>query len=162
MLIYHYTSEERLEAITSEGLNRGELPMSATETRNVVWLTTDRDSSGHGLTDGRAITDTEVDLLRRSGQPFLAYGARFPNKRAIRLTIKIPRDRIKQWFPWANRHMDDAWRRRLIESGGGLRKAKTWFFSREPIDPMNFVDIEWQASEGGSQYLRRTSFDDAA
>ena len=55
MILYHFTAVEYLDAIMKEGLSRGDVPTSAAAGRNGVWLTTDPDSGGHGLSDGEQL-----------------------------------------------------------------------------------------------------------
>ena len=73
---YHFTAREYLPRIAQEGLRKGEVPLTAKLVRNGVWLTTDPDPTGHGLTDGRNVTDEEKAIL---GMPPRAR-ARFPDK----------------------------------------------------------------------------------
>ena len=59
MILYHFTAEEYLDSILSAGLTRGEVPLSATDVLNAVWLTSDRNPSGHGLTNGGVLSAEE-------------------------------------------------------------------------------------------------------
>ena len=59
MILYHFTAAEYLESILKDGLNRGDVPLSPTEGVNGVWLTTDPNTEGHGLTDGGPLTARE-------------------------------------------------------------------------------------------------------
>ena len=152
MIAYHFTAIEYLESILQEGIIRGELPVSASVVQNVVNLTTDGNPLGHGLTDGRSLTERDIAALRSTGT-FVPDGAYFPNKRAVRITVRVPESSLKRWLPWANRHLDPGWRSGMIETGGGLAKAKSWWFSRKPIPPSQFVRIELADGAGGwSEY----------
>ncbi len=90
MLLYHFTAVEYIEQIKAEGLTRGDVPTSQTEGLNAVWLTSDRNPGGHGLTDGHVLTASERDQMEISTGQHIPEGARFPNKRAYRIAIKIP------------------------------------------------------------------------
>ena len=132
MIAYHFTAIEYLESILQEGITRGELPVSASVVQNVVNLTTDPSPKGHGLTDGGPLTEREKAALRSTGTN-VPDGAHFPNKRALRITVRVPKDSLKRWLPWANRHLDPGWRKTMIETGGGLAKAKTWVLGTSEI-----------------------------
>lgn len=148
MLLYHFTAEEFLESILANGLNRGELPLSATEVENAVNLTSDPNPEGHGLSEARPLNNAEIAFFRRTGQ-YLPEGAMFPNKRAVRITVKMPRSAVKQWLPWARKKLSRSWLNTMIDAGGGPRKAKTWWFSRNPIPPEHFVAVEKSDGQGG-------------
>lgn len=78
MLLYHYTATEYLDSILKDGLTRGEVPISPTEVLSGVWLTGDISPRGHGLTDGRPLTDREKAFFGIATRK----PARFPDKRA--------------------------------------------------------------------------------
>jgi hypothetical protein len=48
MMLYHFTALEYLDAIKAEGLTKGEVPVSATDLLNAVWLTSDPSPRGTG------------------------------------------------------------------------------------------------------------------
>ena len=95
---YHFTAREYLPRIAQEVLRKGEVPLTAKLVRNGVWLTTDPDPTGHGLTHGRDVTDEEKAFL---GVPASAK-ARFPDKRAIRFKVVIPESGgcLVHWPEW--------------------------------------------------------------
>lgn len=148
MLLYHFTAEEYLDSILAHGLDCGELPLSATEVESAVNLTSDPNPGGHGLSDGRPLNDDEIAFFRRTGTP-VADGARIPNKRAIRITVKVPRSTVKRWLPWARKKLDALFLKGMIDSGGGARKAKSWWFSHKPIPRECFVAVERSDGKGG-------------
>ncbi len=131
MLLYHFTAHEYLPEIALLGLTKGEVPLSSTEHRNAVWLTSDGQAAGHGLIDGRELTAREKQL---AGIP-LHQPARFPNKRALRMKVAIPRgDRaLASWPLWAQKRMTPQWYATLNCTGGN--KARTWFLYWGTIDP---------------------------
>ena len=82
MELYHFTALDYLPAIAREGLTTGEVPVSATDLQNGVWLTTQQSPNGHGLSDGRLLTDWDkramgIPLHRRSYLPGQTCGAIF-------------------------------------------------------------------------------------
>jgi hypothetical protein len=131
MILYHFTGLEYLDAIMNEGLSKGDVPTAERAGREGVWLTTDHDPFGHGLSDGEP----------------LRTGLRVANKRAVRISVKIPsHDRqLVSWMKWGHKHCDPALFERLNKSGGG--KCKTWFVYFGVIAPAQFLDIEFLTAE---------------
>ena len=154
MIFYHYTAREYLDSILREGLTKGDVPLLNTATYqaegvNAVWLTTSRDPSGHGLGDGaRPLTREECRML---GVPL---GARFPDKRAVRITVKMPKDRLKHWPSYARKRIDPRLYNTLSDIGGGERVAKTWYISFQPIPPEMFSTVEVRGEDGKWQEYR--------
>lgn len=142
MIFYHFTALEYLEAIKEEGLTIGDVPMTAEgrvgQELNAVWLTTDATPAGHGLTDGHQLTASEKI---RMGIP-VNTNAAFPNKRAVRIKVKWPSSKAKQWLHWARGRAEQNVIDNLVSTGGGIKKAKTWHLSFEPIPPSAFLDIQ--------------------
>jgi hypothetical protein len=142
MLLYHFTALEYLDAIKAEGLIKGEVPVSPTELLNAVWLTTDPSPKGHGLIDGRLLTAQErfAEYQRCGFMP--PAGARFPNKRAVRIAILIPSsDRnLYHWPKWGRKRMTPDCYERMDRVGGG--KSKTWWIYFGVILPRSFRTIE--------------------
>lgn len=138
MLLYHFTAAEYLDSIREHGLVRGEVPISATDLLNAVWLTTDRSPSGHGLTDGRELTDQEK-LLKKLDP---ALPARFPDKRAVRITLRIPStDRnLRHWPAWGKKRLESGWYQTLSRIGGG--KDRSWWLYWGVIPPERFDKVE--------------------
>jgi hypothetical protein len=136
MILYHFTALEHLESIRAQGLTRGLLPLSPDNVRNAVWLTSDKESAGHGLADGEPMP---AAFLRHHNLP---ANLTFYDKRAIRITVVWPSDNVTPWLPWARKRLDPAWLEILNKEGGGLTKAKTWFISFSPIPPSAFRSIE--------------------
>ena len=82
--------------------------------RGVVWLTTDPDPSGHGLTSER---------------------------REIRIQVDLPRNttRLVAWQPYAAKRFNRADLHAFNKAGEG--KATTWFFYRGRIGSRHFVEV---------------------
>jgi hypothetical protein len=145
--LYHFTAREYLPAIAREGLWKGQVSVTATDHLNAVWVTSAPDpgrGSHHGLTDGRMLTPQEKALC---GLPSDAP-ARFPDKRAIRLTVMIPRGdrKLVPWNTWSRKRLAPQWLSTLEGVGGGAAAARTWFLYWGAI-PNKWVSeaMDWRA-----------------
>lgn len=140
MILYHFTALEYLESILKNGLNKGDIPIARDQGDNAVWFTTDNDPAGHGLTDGRLLTDEEhrqyLKNFGRKPQP----GARFPDKRKVRIDVIIPSSdkSLKEWLPWARKRLTAEWLKTLTRIGGGKAKARTWYIYNGVVRPEAF------------------------
>ena len=135
---YHYTCREYLPNIAREGRRRGEVPLTKCKVIQAVWLTTDPNPEGHGLSDG-----DEVIAPKLFGLPPGAK-LRFPNKRAIRFKVIIPETggELVRWSEWGRRRLTPQWYRKLNLIGGG--KAGTWYvyfgvIAPSYLDPFDLV-----------------------
>lgn len=149
MILYHYTAIELLSAIEREGLTKGEVAITPYDLENAVWLTTDQQSDGHGLTDGGFIPEAEhADLERRVGHELSPIVR--PDKRRVRIAVTIPsHDRkLKPWLPYADRRLTKEWLECLTKSGGGKAKAETWRIYLGTIPPARFRSIEVRDASG--------------
>lgn len=147
MLLYHYTAHNRLPSIMEEGLRLGDVPVNGPTAAglNAVWLTTDRDSDGHGLGAGaRELTENERRFMLQWKGEMPPEGARWDNKRAVRITVKLSSsDRnLKDWLPWARKRLAPEWLAQLTGAAGGQRKAKTWKLYFGVIPPSAFVAVD--------------------
>lgn len=146
MILYHFTSRERLPIILESGLSKGEVPLNDRETLNAVNLTTDPSPHGHGLDHaGHVVTDDESARIFLRTDSLIPPGTVYINKKAVRITVKIPSsDRaLKDYLPWARKHIEPNYLRRLIAvSGGGNAKAKTWKLYFGVIEPRAFVAVD--------------------
>ena len=100
--------------------------------RRVVWLTSDASpAGGHGLANG-------ADYSEEIQQAALArFGTRITpvDKTAVRFTVRLPRAWAKPWRAWADRQgMRTEDMMTLIESGGGVGAAETWYVVERPIE----------------------------
>lgn len=141
MKLYHFTAISMLENILVEGLTRGEVVVDFNNVLNGVNLTSDSSSSGHGLCNAEFLMPELADKIRRQladsrPVPF------FPNKRKVRITVDVPNGSVTRWLRWASKNVDDATRKSLIRSGGGIVKARSWYFSFDPIPTDRFVSVE--------------------
>lgn len=148
MILYHYTSVNFLDSIRSEGLTRGEVPLSANRVINGVWLTTDSNPEGHGLSDGEEISKNDIAILKARG---LLAGSvpenvplRYADKRSARITVKISsNDRdLKHWPIWGRKRLSPKWYEALADAGGGSQKVRTWYVCFRTILPDEFIAVD--------------------
>ncbi len=88
MKFYHFTSVSYAETILSMGISRGHVKHGDGSIRNsVVWLTTDPDADGHGLTTGdKTLTARDMEYLTRVDGVAPKNGI-VMNKTRVRLTV---------------------------------------------------------------------------
>ncbi|MEG9500336.1 MAG: hypothetical protein MIN69_00430 [Methylorubrum extorquens] len=128
MRLYHFTSLGHLPVILATGgLWRGEVPVGdGSESLRGTWFTSDPDPRGHGL-DGSSADKREVRItvVLRHGDRALAHWLKFARGR-------LASDCIEE----------------LMRTGGGKRKAETWYVYPSQIPPSQFRAIELRR-EGG-------------
>jgi len=141
MRLCHYTAIPYLEKILAEGLTRGQVVITFDQVLNGVNLTSDPSSSGHGIGSGRFITP---QIARRMGIHLRANEQvpYFPNKRKVRITVDVNRQSLTRWLRWWLKNVDDLTREQLIRSGGGMQKARSLYFSFDPIPTDQFFSVE--------------------
>jgi hypothetical protein len=144
MILYHYTAANRLHSIMREGLTRGDVPITPDQSLNAVWLTTDKQSSDHGLGEARPFTEQERQLIFRERGVMPSEGDGWDNKREVRITIKLPTtDRnLVSWMKWGRKRLEGGWFDTLTKGGGGKRKAETWWLYWGTIRPEQFASVE--------------------
>lgn len=142
MLLYHFTAEEHLDQIMSAGLSKGDVPISERDGVNAVWLTSDKKTDGHGLSESREMTSDERSALSDLTGRVVPPGTRFADKRAIRITVKILQSdrKLKYWPKYAAKKLEPAWRAILNKTGGG--KEKTWYLYFGVIPPDQFESVD--------------------
>lgn len=141
MKLYHYTCITYLPKILETGLTRGEVVIDWKTTRNAVNLTSDRDPSGHGLCGARFLTAEEHAQKGHSlGETDPIHI--FPDKRKVRITVDVQKSELTRWYRWAGNALQRNVFDGLVRSGGGMKKARTWYFHRGPIFPAAFCSIE--------------------
>lgn len=143
MILYHYTACDRLPAIMAEGLRIGDVPLSAWKGENAVWLTTDTGADGHGLGEHRPLTEEERLAMFHWTGAMPPEGAEWSNKREIRITVRMKSDRrLRKWSTWSRNKVDPAFRQKMIETGGGKKKADSWFIYFGAIAPDQFHAVD--------------------
>ena len=145
MILYHFTTLTAVPSILTEGLTRGEAPLSDTRIVKAVNLTTDSEPGGHGLDGGGRVVTVEESAIyaARLGWDIPA-GTVFADKTEVRMTIKLPSsDRaLKPWLSWARKKCEPGYADRLIAAaGGGNRKAKTWWLYFGRISPDCITEV---------------------
>ena len=133
-----------LPKILREGLIKGEVPIThrVEDCENAVWLTTMSSPEGHGLSEARPLTETERTLF---GAP---PGSRFPNKRAVRITVKLLHKEVRHWPAYGKKRLDPKWYAMLERGGGGRKHAKSWYLHFGSIGPEQFTDVEIRRADG--------------
>lgn len=145
MLLYHYTSHANLPGIMSEGLNRGEAPLSDTRVVKAVNLTTDPRPTGHGLDGGgEIVTEAESALYFRKFGWVIPAGTVVADKKEVRITVKVSSSdlKLKRWRPWAKRNCEPGYADRLAAAGGSNAKPETWWLYFGTIPPSAIVAVD--------------------
>lgn len=147
MLLYHFTALEFLDSILEQGLTRGEV---ATAERavglNAVWLTSQTRPAGYGLTQARQLTDDERSFLGEIRGTLPSRGARYVNKRAIRITVKIMSTdpALMHWPKWSAKRIEPGWLDVLNgkHDVGSARLSRSWYLFFRTVEPHEFVAVE--------------------
>lgn len=138
MRLYHYTSLKHLPLILASSLSRGDIPVGAhgEGAETGVWFTTDSKPAGHGLASGELVT---VHLPGEAPRQVPTV-----DKRVVRITVVIPSSdrRLQRWLPWTRKRLGADVVERLVVSGGGKRKAETWFVYLGAVEPSRFAAVD--------------------
>lgn len=174
MKFYHYTAVSTAEAILSKGITDGHVKHGDESIRrSVVWLTTDPEASGHGLTTGQeSMSAPDAAYLTRV-QGAAPKNRIFMNKTRMRITVELsPEDGALMPFvdyyagrgekpdeakmmglscyvknPWA---MPLAKRRQLMKTTA--TKESTWWLSFTPISATAITRVEFGTPAGFVDY----------
>jgi hypothetical protein len=129
MRLYHFTSLGHLPVILATGgLWRGEVPVGdGSRSLRGTWFTSDPDPRGHGL-DGSSA-----------------------DKREVRIAVVFPRsDRtVSHWLKFARGRLAPDCIEEMVRTGGGKRKAETWYVYPTQIPPDQFRAVEFRREGGG-------------
>ena len=60
----------------------------------------------------------------------------------MRIAVDVQRSELTRWYRWAGNALQRKVFDGLVSSGGGMKKARTWYFHRGPISPTAFSSIE--------------------
>jgi hypothetical protein len=122
--LWHFTSRVHYHYIRSEGLTRGECPVSRDVRLDFPNLTDDPLPQAQGW----AVPDPS----------FMAV-----NKQAVRIAVDVPGgdDRLVAWRSLAERHGMDRRSYRRLDAAGGFG-AKHWWIYRGVIPPAWFAGLE--------------------
>src|SRR3546814_1886518 len=104
------------------GVQTCALPIS-----NAVWFTSDGSPQGHGLSDEKILSPEEVQVMRRMHGVDYPDDLMFPNKKAIRIKVKLPSSdrRLFHWPAWSRKRMSRQWLDALHKAGGP--RWRTWY-----------------------------------
>ncbi|HEY9537593.1 MAG TPA: hypothetical protein VIS03_08360 [Kiloniellaceae bacterium] len=142
MILYHFTAREYLPSILEEGLTKGEVPTSAYgPAPNAVWFTSDGSPQGHGLSDEKILSPEEVQVMRRMHGVDYPDDLMFPNKKAIRIKVKLPSSdrRLFHWPAWSRKRMSRQWLDALHKAGGP--RWRTWYIYFGVVPPSDFLEV---------------------
>jgi hypothetical protein len=147
-VLYHFTARELLPAIMREGLRLGDVPTGMFSGENAVWLTTLPNPSGHGLGSARELTDEDREFHRQWRGVLLPKGARYADKRAVRITIgELPEPRrLVRWSRWGRQRVASHVYGALVRADGS--KHGSWFLYWGVIPPDRFAAVEFRNGEG--------------
>jgi len=153
--LYHFTSISYLKQIKREGLTKGQMQTSINTFENAPNFTTDSTGKGHDLhklkfASPSCLASRGIRLKMGEQVPV------FPDKTKVRITLRLPRRMVTRWTRWALKHVTKEVRDYLIRTGGGMRKARTWYFSNSgPVSPVMFEEIEvWD----NGRWVRETEY----
>lgn len=142
MKLYHYTHISCVPAILNEGLRSRQAVTSIAERfPNAVYLTTDNSPAGHGLSSGAFATKIDcqalgLTLASRQQVPF------FANKRRVLIKVNSSNLQITRWYRWARINLSPKVFDAAVQTGGGMKKARTWYLSLGNIPLSAIMGIE--------------------
>jgi len=147
ILLYHFTAICYLQQIKREGLTKGQMQTSYQTFENAPNFTTDSTGKGHDLHKLKFASPACLafrGIRLNAGQQVPV----FPDKTKVRITLRLPRHSVTRWTRWAKKHVIKDVRDYLIRTGGGIGKARTWYFANDGmVSPTMFEKIE--LSENG-------------
>jgi hypothetical protein len=175
MKLFHYTAVPLAETILSSSLKHGHMNTPSGLVRDVVWLTSDPSSEGHGLTTGdeKKLTVSQIRHLEKvQGGPLRNHVMQ--DKTAIRLTYDLPDDWtviVQNFVEYCRRTEKDG---ELFAKATGLScfmniettdqkrlkalvksvktKEKTWWISFTPIPSKFIVAVDVKTDKGYQPY----------
>lgn len=147
--LYHFTARERLALIMREGLQLGDVPIHSFTSvgENAVWLTSDPSPSGHGLGSPRVLTDEDREFHRHLTGVLPPRGARYPDKRAVRIAIgELPDpSRLLRWSWWGRQRVASHVYGSLVRADGAGHR--TWYLYPGVIPPACFSADEFRGPD---------------
>jgi hypothetical protein len=143
MILYHFTSVERLESIRREGLNRGDVPTrfkGPLYETSAVWFTTEPQPEGHGLFEAKTLTEEDRRDYFETFGVLPSEGSQYLNKKAVRITVSIPSSdrRLVRWLTWGRKHCEPG----LYDALSKGNHHKTWWLYFGTIAPDQFRAID--------------------
>jgi hypothetical protein len=124
-VLYHFTSRPYWHFIKTEGITRGEVPITPEKILNWPNLTSNPDPFVQAWAGSKAA------------------GCAM-NKRAVRITVELPAqdENLMSWRELATRCGIERWWYRKLDEAGGWQ-AKNWWIYRGVIRPEWFSDVEF-------------------
>lgn len=104
MILYHFTSKERLPWLMALGISRGDVPCDPRKGCQAAWLTTNPDPGPQKWKEGSHL-----------------------NKTAVRLTVEVPANRLVKWSDMRGNPVPAWWYEVLNLSGGD--EADNWYLT---------------------------------
>jgi len=132
LTLFHFTCHWHLDAIRREGILRGDVPITPNSGFNAPSFTTNPDPADQ---DWAGYPGERIPLP--ADEPILF----FPDKRAIRITVRIPENhpRLFRWVQLVRKYeIDPVWEKALNPNGHG----RDWYFFLGSIPPVKFDKIE--------------------
>ena len=135
--LYHFTSRYHLPSIFSEGLTRGDVPLSPDTQTQAVNLTSEgRFNKQH----------------YNATSKFFHMGAFHPlDKTEVRITVDVDSSHrlLVPWIDLVSRYgTDKAWLQHLHR--GGKTDGKEWFLFFGRIPPEDFASVEFNSNGNGA------------
>ncbi|MDR6449631.1 hypothetical protein J2794_005769 [Paraburkholderia terricola] len=137
---------------------------------NVVWLTSDQSSDGHGLLTGKEVpTESSLAYMARVEGRAVKNKLTY-DKTQVRLAVDIPEDdpALRPFVTWAKAHEGMQWAKRMGLSAVmdlskttrsltelALRtrtKEKTWWLYFGAVAPERIVKVDFQTRSGFERY----------
>jgi hypothetical protein len=147
MKLYHFTYEGALSSILSEGLTRGDIPVSPNGAMNAVWFTTDRNPNGHGVYGDGARSIVTPEIAAMSATPLsLGETLYFPDKQKIRIRVDLATSKthgLCKWLDFAKKmKIDPEWLKAVHGAAGDNPKPHTWWLWFGVMPPEQFATVE--------------------
>jgi hypothetical protein len=150
--LYHFTYEGALAAILSEGLTKGDVPLTQTTGVNAVWFTTDPSPDGHGVYAARTqiVTPEESAALSHCFGQHIPAGTVIPwvDKHKIRIRVDLETSRTPGLYKWLDfakaMKIDRDWLK-CLHAGN---KPHTWWLWPATMPPERFKAIEVRSEIG--------------
>lgn len=180
---YHFTCRPNLDSILSQGfINLGKVPNEPgkNEFTHAVCLTTDSSPEGHGLPDGREITELESSFLpafyndKNSGKLYSIDHTKFRIEISLALNdenlIKfdsyhgqrlIRAAELAAYFPTSHTNLvsdrDLLKVNSMLNEQPAKRKGATWWYYIAPFPVTKIQAISFRSNTDRTSYLRTPS-----
>ncbi len=180
---YHFTCRPNLDSILSQGfINLGKIPNEPgkNEIVQAVCLTTDPSPDGHGLPDGREISELESSFFSAfyknsiSGKLYSVDHTKFRIEISLNLNdvnlVKfdsyhgeelVQAAEVTAYFPTTHTKLirDNEWAKvdSMLNEQPAKRKSATWWYYLAPIPVAKIQAISFRSNTDRTSYLRTPS-----